>query len=79
MKVKAIRAGYYDHVRRREGEVFFMEEDAYYVLDPAGKKVLGKDKKPRVCSWVKPFDKKEEVVADDQEVDDDLEDDDDAI
>lgn len=29
IKVKAIRLGYYDHVRRREGDVFFVPEKLF--------------------------------------------------
>lgn len=43
LKVKALEAGYYDHVRRREGDEFAMEESVFYKFDKEGKKKTKKD------------------------------------
>lgn len=53
-KVKAIRFGYYNHKKRKEGETFIMKNvdaDGFYI-DENGKKKLSKDGKPIKCLWV---------------------------
>lgn len=56
MKVKAIKKGYYAHRLRKVGEIFEVEDEAYFVKDAEGKEVLGKDGKPRTCDWMEPVD-----------------------
>lgn len=54
IKVKALRLGYYEHLRRREGDVFDMELDIFMPKNKQGKPFM-KDDKPVVCSWVEPL------------------------
>jgi hypothetical protein len=63
--VQATKLGFYKHRRRREGDVFEMDDAVYspkgkdgkplYRKDRDGNNILDKNKKPMpvVCSWVK--------------------------
>lgn len=55
MQVKAMRLGYYKHLRRREGSVFEMDQKDYMELDAKGKPVEIDGKPKIICSWVKPL------------------------
>ena len=51
MKVKAIRLGYYEHARRREGDIFHIKESEFsknWMERIDDKKVLSKKKKDHV-------------------------------
>jgi hypothetical protein len=59
MKVRAIKRGYYNHRRIKEGEVFEMENDDYQPKNTDGKPKVYSAGTPRsgqemVCSWVEP-------------------------
>lgn len=69
-QVKAISLGYYDHARVKPGSVFEMKEvdkDGFYI-DKDGKKVLGKDGKPKKCGWVDNVKSNVAIAADPKEV-----------
>jgi hypothetical protein len=64
--VRALRTGYYDHRRWREGEVFEIDESTAYSRDTSGRVRMEKDESgkefPVLCSWLehaeeKPVDK----------------------
>lgn len=68
MKVRATKLGYYDHLRRKVGEVFEMEKTDYAPVDKEGKPICHPANhpnedlrgKPRVCSWVEVVDETDE-------------------
>lgn len=52
VKVKAIRKGYYNHKRIKEGEVFFMDEDEFYgSCNIKNEPRKDKDGNPDPCRW----------------------------
>lgn len=67
MKVRATRLGYYDHERRHVGSIFEMRDEDYAPKDKEGKPLVYPQSapedlrgKPKVCTWVEPFDEHEE-------------------
>jgi len=56
MQVKALRLGYYNHIRIKPGVVFIMRDEDYRPKGKDGQPLLDREGKPRVCSWVQPFD-----------------------
>ena len=60
MKVKALKVGYYNHRRYKEGEVFDMEDDHYQPKDADGNPKVYPEGSPKsglemICSWVEPI------------------------
>jgi len=58
VQVKALRLGYYNHKRQREGSVFHMEDGEFH-KDAKGKPVFP--------SWVEPVGKKKYVEVEEPE------------
>jgi hypothetical protein len=68
MKVKAIKVGYYNHRRYKEGEVFEMEDDHYAPKDSDGNPKIyapgtHKEGQEMFCSWVEPVHGKPSVKS----------------
>lgn len=71
MKVKALKTGYYDNARRREGSVFEMADHDYSPVDKKGNRLVNLDGTEYRPTWVVPVSKRE-VIED--EFDDEMED-----
>lgn len=78
MRVRALKMGYYDYKRRREGEVFDMKDKDFMPRNGDGQPFMVKGK-PYTCTWCEAVDAVSEVkqqkkgkpvqeVSNDQEV-----------
>jgi len=59
MRVRALKLGYYDLKRKKEGEVFEMDEQAYAPKNADGTPKVGDNGKPIICSWVELLDEQQ--------------------